>query len=122
MQRTTVKVTLEDGDHFTTTINLDFAGAQAYYRDFVMVTEDEGGTETKRRVIRVDPCFDDGDRVEILWNIYDAKTKRHESQWLPGRFVSYVSATDRPFRLTVIADNGWQAADAAPECVRAATA
>lgn len=120
MQRTTVKVTLEDGDHFTTTINLDFAGAQAYYRDFVMVTEDEDGKETKRRVVSVAPCFDDGDRVEIEWAAYSASTGKVETNWLPGKFVRYVSATDRPFRLAVVADNGWQA-DAAPECVRAAT-
>ena len=55
MQRTTVKVTVEDGDHFTTTINLDFAGAQAYYRDYVMVTENDlTGEETRRSVVSVE--------------------------------------------------------------------
>jgi hypothetical protein len=54
MQRTTVKVTLEDGDYFTTTINTDLAGARAYYHDYVMVTEDEDGKETKRRVVSIE--------------------------------------------------------------------
>lgn len=58
MQRTTVKVTLEDGDHFTTTINTDLAGARAYYRDFIMVTEDENGKETKRRVVKINAITD----------------------------------------------------------------
>jgi hypothetical protein len=60
-------------------------------------------------------------RTTKLKSTYSASAGKVETNWLPGKFVRYISATDRPFRLAVVADNGWQA-DAAPECVRAATA
>ena len=52
---TTVKVTCSDGDHWTTGINLDFAGARDYFMGQRIVREDfETGKETYTTVIKVE--------------------------------------------------------------------
>jgi len=58
MTRTTVKVTLDDGDYFISTINLSLDDARHYYFREVIETiiEDEmTGKETRRRIVGVEP-------------------------------------------------------------------
>jgi len=50
--------------------------------------------------------------------VWDAQKKA--SQWLPGRFIKQVSATDREYRYHVVLDDGWRFPEAAPECVKPA--
>lgn len=90
--RATVKVTLDDGDHFVSTINLDLAGAQNYYRDYVMVTEDEDGRETKRAVVMTEEISDEVDsfRAEsskVPTGFHDRQPVIVRSDYTPGKFT-----------------------------------
>lgn len=53
-------------------------------------------------------------RVEILWDYYCHKRKRHVEEWLPGVLIE----TRGDGLLDVCADCGFVAQGAAPECVR----
>jgi hypothetical protein len=54
-----------------------------------------------------------GDKIEILFDI------NGERKWLPGKFISKVSALDREYRVCCITDSGLEIREAAaPECVR----
>jgi hypothetical protein len=52
--------------------------------------------------------------VDVL--VWD--TQKKASQWLPGRFIGQVNATDREYRYHVVLDDGWRFPEAAPECVK----
>mgnify|MGYP000382041429 CR=1 FL=1 len=52
--------------------------------------------------------------IDVL--VWDNKKKA--SEWLPGRFLSKVSATDRPHRYNVILDDGRAFNAACPNCVK----
>jgi hypothetical protein len=54
--------------------------------------------------------------VDVL--VWDNKQKA--SQWLPGRFIERVNATDREYRYHVVMDDGREFTEAAPECVKPA--
>lgn len=53
-------------------------------------------------------------RVEIEWDFYDKELGERVVRWIPGELIE-----DRADgRKHVVADCGWVALDAAPECVR----
>ena len=52
----------------------------------------------------------------ILIAVHNSET--NQTTWQPGTFQSYVSATDREYRMNVKLQNGWEIAGAAPECVK----
>lgn len=54
-------------------------------------------------------------RCEVLWAFYDKDKGRHVERWLPAT-LHYRRSYDG--RCHVVADNGFEAMDAAPECVR----